>query len=197
MCYTLLVFYEMTFILPEELKSDQQSAKCYRLSWARRGRLSFPYRQDLPPPGGFEAIKYKRSLPFRGPGGWAILGGVTLFCGIGFYRLGQGNLERRELKREKAWSRLHLVPMLLAEGDRDAYRREQAALAREKEIMKDVKGWENAVERTKHGEEDVRDVHEEDPISKRKKSFLAHLQYIPPISSYYPYSEAIGAYLKI
>lgn len=32
--------------------------------------------------------------------------------------------------------------MLLAEGDRDAYRREQAALAREKEIMKDVKGWE-------------------------------------------------------
>ena len=31
---------------------------------------------------------------------------------------------------------------LLAEGDRDAYRREQAAVAREKEIMKDVPGWE-------------------------------------------------------
>ncbi|KAG8959802.1 hypothetical protein FRC03_007468 [Tulasnella sp. 419] len=104
--------------------------------------MEIDVHRDLPPPGGFEAIKYKRSLPFRGPGGWAILGGVTLFCGIGFYRLGQGNLERRELKREKAWSRLHLVPMLLAEGDRDAYRREQAALAREKEIMKDVKGWE-------------------------------------------------------
>jgi hypothetical protein len=29
----------------------------------------------------------------------------------------------------------------MAEGDRDAYRREQAALAREKEIMKDVKDW--------------------------------------------------------
>ncbi|KAF7432873.1 hypothetical protein PC9H_004817 [Pleurotus ostreatus] len=29
----------------------------------------------------------------------------------------------------------------MAEGDRDAYRRQQAALAREKEIMKDVKGW--------------------------------------------------------
>jgi hypothetical protein len=48
----------------------------------------------------------------------------------------------RELQREKTWSRIHLVPMLLAEGDRDAYRREQAALAREKEIMKDVPGWE-------------------------------------------------------
>lgn len=48
----------------------------------------------------------------------------------------------RELQREKVWSRIHLVPLLMAEGDRDMYRREQAALAREKEIMKDVKGWE-------------------------------------------------------
>jgi hypothetical protein len=48
----------------------------------------------------------------------------------------------RELQREKAWSRIHLVPLLLAESDRDVYRREQAALAREKEIMKDVPGWE-------------------------------------------------------
>lgn len=48
----------------------------------------------------------------------------------------------RELQRERVWSRIHLVPVLLAEGDRDAYRRQQAALEREKEIMKDVPGWE-------------------------------------------------------
>lgn len=30
----------------------------------------------------------------------------------------------------------------MAENDRDVYRRSQAALAREKEIMKDVEGWE-------------------------------------------------------
>jgi NADH dehydrogenase (ubiquinone) 1 alpha subcomplex subunit 13 len=48
----------------------------------------------------------------------------------------------RELQREKIWARIHLVPLLLAEGDRDAYRRERAALAREQEIMKDVKDWE-------------------------------------------------------
>jgi NADH dehydrogenase (ubiquinone) 1 alpha subcomplex subunit 13 len=48
----------------------------------------------------------------------------------------------RELKRESAWARIHLVPLLLAEGDRDAYRRDQAARARESEIMKDVRGWE-------------------------------------------------------
>lgn len=40
------------------------------------------------------------------------------------------------------WGRLHLVPLLLAEGDRDAFRRSEAAVAREKEIMKDVPGWE-------------------------------------------------------
>jgi len=48
----------------------------------------------------------------------------------------------RELQREKVWSRIHLVPLLMAEGDRDLYRRQQAALKREKEIMKDVPGWE-------------------------------------------------------
>uniref|UniRef100_A0A8H7XWC6 NADH dehydrogenase [ubiquinone] 1 alpha subcomplex subunit 13 n=1 Tax=Psilocybe cubensis TaxID=181762 RepID=A0A8H7XWC6_PSICU len=107
----------------------------------------------MPPAGGFESIKYKRNLPFRGPGAYAILGGVTAICAYGFYRLGKGNLERRpkleaepsddrELEREKMWSRIHLVPLLTAEGDRDQYRREQAALAREREIMKDVAGWE-------------------------------------------------------
>lgn len=83
---------------------------------------------------------------------------MIAFCAYGFWRLGQGNYEQRyvvllhtflllrkkpssELKREKAWSRIHLVPLLLAESDRDTYRREQAMLAREKEIMKDVPNW--------------------------------------------------------
>ncbi|KAF8514815.1 GRIM-19 [Hysterangium stoloniferum] len=96
----------------------------------------------MPPPGGFQALKYKRNLPFRGPSGLMIFAGVLAVTGYGFYRVGLGNLEKRELAREKAWSRIHLVPLLLAEGDRDAYRRQQAALEREREIMKDVKGWE-------------------------------------------------------
>ncbi|KAG2064278.1 hypothetical protein BDR04DRAFT_1162704 [Suillus decipiens] len=96
----------------------------------------------MPPPGGFEAVKYKRNLPFRGPSGLVILGAVTAVCAYGFYRVGMGNLERRELQREQVWSRIHLVPLLVAEGDRDAYRRQQAAIQREGEIMKNVKGWE-------------------------------------------------------
>lgn len=51
--------------------------------------------RDMPPAGGFEAIRYKRNLPFRGPSGIVILGGVTALCAYGFYRVGQGNLEKR------------------------------------------------------------------------------------------------------
>lgn len=51
----------------------------------------------MPPPGGFESVKYKRNLPFRGPGSLAILGGVTAICAYGFYRLGKGNLEKRQV----------------------------------------------------------------------------------------------------
>ncbi|KAK4052175.1 hypothetical protein OIV83_002470 [Microbotryomycetes sp. JL201] len=101
-----------------------------------------PYRQDMPPSGGFEPVKYKRNLPTRGPGGAVVFGAVFAVCAFGFWRVGLGNLEKRELQREKVWSRIHLVPLLLAENDRDVYRREQAALAREKEIMKDVPDWE-------------------------------------------------------
>ncbi|KAJ6538504.1 B16.6 subunit of GRIM-19, NADH:ubiquinone oxidoreductase [Mycena vulgaris] len=99
------------------------------------------YRQDLPPAGGYEAVKYKRNLPLRGPGALVILGGVTAFCTFGFYRIGLGNLERRELQREKTWARIHLVPLLMAEGDRAAYQLGQHGVAVEAEIMKGVKGW--------------------------------------------------------
>ena len=50
-------------------------------------------------------------------------------------------LSNRELHREKVWSRIHLIPLLQAEADRDTYRREVAAKEREAEIMKDVKDW--------------------------------------------------------
>lgn len=47
----------------------------------------------------------------------------------------------RELKRENLWSRIHLIPLLTAESDRDLYRRTLAAKEREAETMKDVEGW--------------------------------------------------------
>ncbi|KAA1065212.1 hypothetical protein PGT21_032621 [Puccinia graminis f. sp. tritici] len=104
-------------------------------------RMSIPYKQELPPVGGYEPVKFKRNLPIRGPSGSLIIGGVFVTCLYGFYRYGQGNVEKRELKRENIWSRIHLVPILTAENDRDLFRRERARIDREREIMKDDPTW--------------------------------------------------------
>lgn len=42
---------------------------------------------------------------------------------------------RRELAREKMWARIHLIPVLQAEADRDQVRRYWADQAREKELL--------------------------------------------------------------
>ncbi|KAI9497835.1 GRIM-19 [Zychaea mexicana] len=97
--------------------------------------------QDLPPSGGYSEVRYRRYLPKRGPSGLVVVGGVAAVMAFGFYRVAQGNLERRELKRENLWSRIHLIPLLTAEADRDMHRRTVAANEREAEIMKDVKDW--------------------------------------------------------
>ncbi|KAI9595224.1 GRIM-19 [Syncephalis fuscata] len=98
--------------------------------------------QELPRPGGFPAIRYQRTLPNRGPSGFVLIAGLSAFCGYGFYHVIQSIKETNEIKREKLWARIHLVPMLQAETDRDHYRREQALQAEEAELMKNVPGWE-------------------------------------------------------
>lgn len=47
--------------------------------------------------------------------------------------MGRGFLS--ELAREKMWSRIHLIPLLQAEEDRDQIRRHWADKAREKELL--------------------------------------------------------------
>lgn len=45
------------------------------------------------------------------------------------------DLVNSELAREKMWSRIHLIPLLTAEEDRDLVRRHFADQAREKELL--------------------------------------------------------------
>ncbi|KAJ3299976.1 hypothetical protein HK104_005469 [Borealophlyctis nickersoniae] len=61
--------------------------------------------------------------------------------GYGWYWLAIQQAERRELRREKVWNRIHLIPLLQAETDRDHVRRLEAAKKREAEVMKNVPGW--------------------------------------------------------
>ncbi|KAJ1675828.1 60S ribosomal protein L26A [Spiromyces aspiralis] len=114
--------------------------------------------QDIPPKGGYPEVKYNRVLPKKGPTGIVFLGMITSIMGYGWYKIYQGVRERRELVREKTWSRIHLIPLLQAESDRDDYRRLKAAEAREGEIMKDIPGWKVG----------------EDVTSSRRKARKAH-----------------------
>lgn len=43
--------------------------------------------------------------------------------------------KKSEMAREKMWSRIHLIPLLQAEEDRDLVRRHLADQAREKELL--------------------------------------------------------------
>lgn len=45
------------------------------------------------------------------------------------------NCGHSELAREKMWSRIHLIPLLQAEEDRDVVRRDFAQKALEKELL--------------------------------------------------------------
>ncbi|KHJ33855.1 putative nadh-ubiquinone oxidoreductase subunit grim-19 [Erysiphe necator] len=91
--------------------------------------------QDLPPIGGYDPIQYKRNLPARGFRPAVLLFGMASIMTYGFWRVGQGIREHNELAREKMWSRIHLIPMLTAEEDRDLVRRHLADLAREKKLL--------------------------------------------------------------
>ncbi|KKY34066.1 putative nadh:ubiquinone oxidoreductase 14kd subunit [Diaporthe ampelina] len=91
--------------------------------------------QDMPPVGGYDPVQYKRNLPARGfkPATLlAIGGGVMLY---GWYYFGKGAREQRELAREKMWARIHVIPALQAEEDRDQVRRHLADQQRERDLM--------------------------------------------------------------
>ncbi|KAI9820876.1 MAG: hypothetical protein M1832_003509 [Thelocarpon impressellum] len=91
--------------------------------------------QDLPPTGGYEPVQYKRNLPARGFRPSYYLLAVGAIMTYGFYKAGRGIREQNELAREKMWSRIHLIPLLQAEEDRDLVRRHWADKARERELL--------------------------------------------------------------
>ncbi|KAK0625172.1 GRIM-19 [Bombardia bombarda] len=91
--------------------------------------------QDMPPVGGYDAVQYKRNLPARGPRPAMLLAGVGAVMVYGWYKLIIGIREQNEYGREKMWSRIHLIPALQAEEDRDLVRKHLADQAREKELL--------------------------------------------------------------
>ncbi|XP_062888618.1 NADH dehydrogenase [ubiquinone] 1 alpha subcomplex subunit 13 [Mobula hypostoma] len=97
--------------------------------------------QDLPPPGGYGPVDYKRNIPRRGLSGYSMFGigvGILIF---GYWRLFKWNRERRRLQIEDLEARIAMMPLLQAEQDRRYLRLLRENLEEEAKIMKDVPGW--------------------------------------------------------
>uniref|UniRef100_A0A8C7MIV2 NADH dehydrogenase [ubiquinone] 1 alpha subcomplex subunit 13 n=1 Tax=Oncorhynchus kisutch TaxID=8019 RepID=A0A8C7MIV2_ONCKI len=98
-------------------------------------------KQDMPPPGGYGPVDYKRNLPKRGLSGYSMLAiGVGVMC-FGYWRLFKWNRERRRLQIEELEARIALLPLLQAEQDRRQLRMLRENLEEEAVVMKDVPGW--------------------------------------------------------
>eukprot|EP00657_Telonema_sp_P-1_P007177 TRINITY_DN26869_c0_g1_i1.p1 TRINITY_DN26869_c0_g1~~TRINITY_DN26869_c0_g1_i1.p1 ORF type:complete len:151 (-),score=39.93 TRINITY_DN26869_c0_g1_i1:345-797(-) len=100
-----------------------------------------PAKQDGPRPGGFPPVRYRRDMARRGPSGMAMFVASAAIISYGMYKVGQGNIARRELREEKFALRRSIVPLLQAEEDRRWVAAKSDAVRVEAEVMKDVPGW--------------------------------------------------------
>lgn len=86
------------------------------------GWSKIKYRQDMPPPGGYGAVPYKRNIPVRGPSGYMMFGlatAVTLVTA----RFHWWKMQvYRAQEEEDAQSEVCLLPLLEAEKDRTILR---------------------------------------------------------------------------
>ncbi|XP_002801516.2 LOW QUALITY PROTEIN: NADH dehydrogenase [ubiquinone] 1 alpha subcomplex subunit 13 [Macaca mulatta] len=98
-------------------------------------------KQDMPPPGGYGPIDYKRNLPRRGLSGYSMLAigiGTLLY---GHWSIMKWNRERRRLQIEDFEARIALMPLFQAETDRRTLQMLRENLEEEAIIMKDVPDW--------------------------------------------------------
>ncbi|XP_072524755.1 NADH dehydrogenase [ubiquinone] 1 alpha subcomplex subunit 13 [Salminus brasiliensis] len=98
-------------------------------------------KQDMPPPGGYGPIDYKRNLPKRGLSGYSAFAVGIGVMAFGCWRLFKWNRERRRLQIEDLETRIAILPLLQAEQDRQMLKMLRENLEEEAIIMKDVPGW--------------------------------------------------------
>merc|ERR1711997_190414 len=112
------------------------SSKSKKMATAR------PYKQDLPPKGGYEKIQFKR-IPVKPLGsGKQLLMAYAVFQTAAFYRYAQYRKEVRHSRVENRGMQLALQPMLMAERDRAYMKELKRRRDAEIELMEDVPGWE-------------------------------------------------------
>ncbi|NP_001040176.1 NADH dehydrogenase (ubiquinone) 1 alpha subcomplex, 13 [Bombyx mori] len=99
-------------------------------------------KQDLPPPGGYKPIPFKR-IPAK-----SYFSGYTMFAGFIGMTIGSIYLYNITYKRilkdeiEMRSAKMAIYPALLAERDREYLKQLRRNRDAEAELMRDVPGWE-------------------------------------------------------
>ncbi|KAH6562852.1 hypothetical protein BASA50_003040 [Batrachochytrium salamandrivorans] len=140
--------------------------------------------QDLPPAGGFpHTIRYKRYLPSRGPSGAVLILGTLGIMAYGWNQLFHSNAEFKEIRREKAYARIFITPLLQAETDRDLVRRLDSLKRRETEAMKDNPDWvpfDLKAPVSGIGKGGVFDPSQSEPVYHTRRYVSPTYVYLPP-----------------
>ena len=131
-------------------------------------------RQDMPPPGGYKPINYKR-IPaktyFSGPA--LILGYLGLTAGSCYlYYLNCKSVHREQLERRSA--EFAIFPLLVAERDRAYMKQLRRNRDEEEKLMANVEGWEVG---TYYGEPIYRTLPKDTLIEPRAGEFYVHADY--------------------
>jgi len=86
-------------------------------------------------------VRFKKSIPDKGPGNVALILGLGAFVTYGWYFTIQSIHMRNRIKVESYDTRMTLLPYLQAEEDKRYLEVREIMDAKEAELMKDVPGW--------------------------------------------------------
>ncbi|KAG5874255.1 hypothetical protein JTB14_026477 [Gonioctena quinquepunctata] len=132
------------------------------------------FKQDLPPPGGYQKIQYQRIPARTFFGGWALIGGYLGMTagGIYLYFLNCKAVKTREL--EMRCASLAIYPMLLAERDREYLKQLRRNRDEETNLMKNVEGWKTG---TWYGEPIFHTVKSDTLINPTFHEYYVHASF--------------------
>ena len=101
-----------------------------------------PYKQDLPPKGGYAPINYKRIPAKSVLNAPLIYGGLfaSMAYGVYQYKRGMKQVFKEEIEMKSA--SLAITPLMLAERDREYLKQLRRNRDAEEKLMADVEGWE-------------------------------------------------------
>ena len=103
---------------------------------------SVPYKQDLPPKGGYAPINYKRIPAKSVLNAPLIYGGLFASMIYGYYQYKRGMRQVFKEEIEMKSASLAITPLMLAERDREYLKQLRKNRDAEEKLMSDVEGWE-------------------------------------------------------